>query len=151
MSKSYSVVIQGGGPVGLACAAWLLQKNSGLSLLLLDRHPANDAGIQVGDSRGIALSHGSKLLLDTIHAWPDHCPAIHQIHVSQAGQFGRALMTREELKQEALGHISRYTDIHIALRKALRSIQKHAPHFDWQHDVGVSVPIFETDCLVPLM
>jgi 2-polyprenyl-6-methoxyphenol hydroxylase-like FAD-dependent oxidoreductase len=61
MSKSYSVVIQGGGPVGLACAAWLLQKNSGLALLLVDRNPADDAGIQAGDSRGIALSHGSKI------------------------------------------------------------------------------------------
>jgi 2-polyprenyl-6-methoxyphenol hydroxylase-like FAD-dependent oxidoreductase len=49
MSKSYSVVIQGGGPVGLACAAWLLQKNSGLALLLVDRNPADDAGIQAGD------------------------------------------------------------------------------------------------------
>ncbi len=53
MSKSYSVVIQGGGPVGLACAAWLLQKNSGLSLLLLDRNPADDADIQAGDGRNI--------------------------------------------------------------------------------------------------
>ena len=148
MSNSYAVVIQGGGPVGLACAAWLLQKNAGLSLLLLDRNPADDQAMKAGDGRGIALSHGSKLLLDTIHAWPDHCPAIHQIHVSQVGRFGRALMTREELKQEALGHISRYTDIHVSLRKALRSIQKHAPHFEWQHDVGDSVPPFETDCLV---
>jgi 2-octaprenyl-6-methoxyphenol hydroxylase len=57
-------------------------------------------------------------------------------------------MTREELKQEALGHISRYTDIHIALRKALRFVQKNAPHFVWQHTHGDSVPIFETDCLV---
>jgi len=48
MSKSYSVVIQGGGPVGLACAAWLLQKNSGLALLLVDRNPADDAAYKQG-------------------------------------------------------------------------------------------------------
>jgi len=63
MSNSYAVVIQGGGPVGLACAAWLLQKNAGLSLLLLDRNPADDQAMKAGDGRGIALSHGSKLLL----------------------------------------------------------------------------------------
>ena len=148
MSTSYAVVIQGGGPVGLACAAWLLQKNPALSLLLLDRNPEDDQTIKTGDGRGIALSHGSKLLLDTIDAWPDQCPAIHQIHVSQVGRFGRALMTREELKQEALGHISRYRDIHLSLRKALRTIQKNAPHFVWQHAITDPVPVFETACLV---
>ncbi len=148
MSTSYAVVIQGGGPVGLACAAWLLQKNPALSLLLLDRNPEEDQTIKTGDGRGIALSHGSKLLLDTIDAWPDQCPAIHQIHVSQVGRFGRALMTREELKQEALGHISRYRDIHLSLRKALRTIQKNAPHFVWQHAITDPVPVFETACLV---
>ncbi len=148
MSKSYAVVIRGGGPVGLACAAWLLQKNPALSLLLLDRNPENDQTIQAGDGRGIALSHGSKLLLDTIDAWPDHCPAIHQIHVSQVGHFGRALMTREELKQEALGHISRYRDIHVSLRKTLRAIQKNASHFVWQHAVSEPAAPIQTACLV---
>ena len=90
MSTTVTVVIQGGGPVGLACAAWLLQKNPSLSLVLLDRNPKDDTQIKSGDERGIALSHGSKLLLDTIGAWPQNCPAIHRIHVSQTGQIGRA-------------------------------------------------------------
>ncbi|MEY3485697.1 MAG: hypothetical protein RLZZ586_1424 [Pseudomonadota bacterium] len=109
MKSSLAVVIQGGGPVGLACAAWLLQKNPHINLILIDRNPEGDEQIQAGDQRGIALSHGSKLLLDTINAWPSNCPAIHRIHVSQVGRFGRALMTREELGQDALGHISGIT------------------------------------------
>jgi 2-octaprenyl-6-methoxyphenol hydroxylase len=85
------------------------------------------------DSRGIALSHGSKLLLDTINAWPKEFAQIHRVHVSQAGRFGRALMTREELKQDALGHIIRYRDIHVTLRQALRAIQAKSPNFTCEH------------------
>jgi 2-octaprenyl-6-methoxyphenol hydroxylase len=148
MSTTVAVVIQGGGPVGLACAAWLLQKNPSLSLVLLDRNPKDDAQIKSGDERGIALSHGSKLLLDTIGAWPQNCPTIHRIHVSQTGRFGRALMTCEELKQEALGHISRYRDIHLSLRNALRELQTKSPNFVWQHATEDSAVIPNSACLV---
>jgi 2-octaprenyl-6-methoxyphenol hydroxylase len=130
---SVDVQIIGGGPVGLACAAWCLQKFPELSLHLIDRNPQNDNDIVASDTRGIALSHGSKLLLDTINAWPGDSCAIHSVHVSHVGQFGRALMTRDELGQEALGHIVRYRGIHLALREALRQLQKSAPHFVWQH------------------
>ena len=132
-NASVDVQIIGGGPVGLACAAWCLQKFPELSLHLIDRNPQNDSDIVASDTRGIALSHGSKLLLDTIQAWPNDSCAIHSVHVSHVGQFGRALMTREELGQEALGHIVRYRGIHLALREALRQLQKSAPHFVWQH------------------
>ena len=129
-------MIQGGGPVGLACAAWYLQKFPEAKLTLLDRNPIDDADLANADSRGIALSHGSKILLDTIQAWPTDCADIHRVHVSQAGRFGRALMTREELHQDALGHIVRYRDVHLALRNALRSMQVKSPHFNWQHIKG---------------
>ena len=132
-SSSCDILIQGGGPVGLACAAWTLQKFPDAKILLLDRNPVNDNNLANADSRGIALSHGSKLLLDTINAWPKEFAEIHQVHVSQAGRFGRALMTREELKQDALGHIIRYRDIHMALRHALRAIQAKSPNFIWEH------------------
>ena len=42
-------------------------------------------------------------------------------------------MTREELNQDALGHIVRYRDIHITLRQALRDIQAKSSNFIWQH------------------
>lgn len=131
--SSCDILIQGGGPVGLACAAWILQKFPQAQLTLLDRNPLNDADLANADSRGIALSHGSKLLLDTIHAWPKEYCDIHRVHVSQAGRFGRALMTREELKQDALGHIIRYRDIHIALRQALKAMEINSPNFVWKH------------------
>lgn len=127
------ILIQGGGPVGLACAAWILQKFPDANLILLDRNPVSDEDLASADARGIALSHGSKLLLDTIHVWPTEFAEIHRVHVSQSGRFGRALMTREELHQDALGHIIRYRDIHMALRQALRGIQAKSANFTWKH------------------
>ena len=147
--ENVDIVIQGGGPVGLACAAWCLQKFPELKIALLDRNPVDDADLAAADTRGIALSHGSKLLLDTIHAWPSECAEIHRVHVSQAGRFGRALMTREELKQEALGHIIRYRDIHLTLRQALRTIQTQSPNFIWQH-IGANIDAkdIQAKCIV---
>ena len=148
-TSNCDILIQGGGPVGLACAAWILQKFPDAHLILLDRNPVDDVDLATADSRGIALSHGSKLLLDTIHAWPTECADIHRVHVSQAGRFGRALMTREELHQDALGHIIRYRDIHITLRQALRAIQGKSPHFVWQHiDAKEEVNLISAKCIV---
>jgi 2-octaprenyl-6-methoxyphenol hydroxylase len=147
--ESVDIVIQGGGPVGLACTAWCLQKFPGLKITLLDRNPVDDADLAAADARGVALSHGSKLLLDTINAWPSECADIHRVHVSQVGRFGRALMTREELKQEALGHIIRYRDIHLTLRSALRSIQTQSPNFIWRHiDTNQDTHHIHAKCIV---
>ena len=147
--ENFDIVIQGGGPVGLACTAWSLQKFPDAKIALLDRNPVDDTDLATADSRGVALSHGSKLLLDTINAWPTECADIHRVHVSQAGRFGRALMTREELGQKALGHIIRYRDIHLTLRKALRAIQKNSPHFIWKHvDPNADVENIQAKCIV---
>lgn len=148
-AETFDIVIQGGGPVGLACAAWCLQKFPEAKIALLDRNPVDDADLATADSRGIALSHGSKLLLDTINAWPRECADIHRVHVSQAGHFGRTLMTREELKQDALGHIIRYRDIHLTLRKALRMIQVKSPNFVWRHiDAQANIEKIQSKCIV---
>jgi 2-octaprenyl-6-methoxyphenol hydroxylase len=146
-ASNCDILIQGGGPVGLACACWILQKFPDAHLTLLDRNPINDEDIVNADTRGIALSHGSKLLLDTINAWPKDCAEIHKVHVSQAGRFGRALMTREELGQAALGHIIRYRDIHIALRQALREFQSNSPQFFWEH-IDAEVTTISAKCVV---
>jgi len=148
-AENVDIVIQGGGPVGLACTAWCLQKFPEAKITLLDRNPIDDADLAAADTRGIALSHGSKLLLDTINAWPTECANIHRVHVSQVGHFGRALMTREELKQEALGHIIRYRDIHLTLRRSLRAIQTQSPNFIWRHiDTNTDAHHIQAKCIV---
>ena len=148
-AESFDIVIQGGGPVGLACTAWCLQKFPDAKIALIDRNPVDDADLAAADTRGVALSHGSKLLLDTINAWPSEYADIHRVHVSQAGRFGRALMKREELNQDALGHIIRYRDIHFTLRGALRALQSQSPNFIWQHiDANSETGPIQAKCIV---
>jgi 2-octaprenyl-6-methoxyphenol hydroxylase len=58
-------------------------------------------------------------------------------------------MTREELKQDALGHIVRYRDIHLTLRKALRALQSKSPHFVWRHiDTHTDTSEIKAMCIV---
>lgn len=125
------VLIHGAGPVGLACAIWLLQNNPDLKLSLFDKHPADDTFLENTDIRGIAISEGSKQLLENMGAWDFSAPAIHQVHVSHRGHFGRTVMSRDEIQQHALGHIVRYRDILLSLRTQLRRLQSQTPHFSW--------------------
>ena len=67
------------------------------------------------DPRSIALSWGSRQILEEIGAWPVAATAIHEIHVSRRGQFGRSLITRDEHQLEALGYVTRYGDLVTAL------------------------------------
>lgn len=147
----FDVIVQGAGPVGLACTGWLLQNNPNLRVLLLDKSPEDDASISTGDQRGIAISEGSRLLLNTLGAWPKEAPSIHQVNVSHRGHFGRAIMTREEIGQEALGHIVRYADIHLALRQALKRMRSNSPNFEWQFEAKPETLVLNTQspsCLI---
>ena len=121
--NSAQIIIQGAGPVGLACAIALLQDNSDLKLVLLDKNPISDDFLFHGDTRGIAISEGSKQLLVHLGAWVDQAPSIHEVHVSHKGYFGKTIMRKDEIDQEALGHIVRYRDIVFSLRKKLKELQ----------------------------
>ncbi len=137
MSKTYDIVIQGAGPVGLACAGWLLQSNPHLHLLFLDKNPSDTQKISNIDQRGIAISEGSKLLLETLLAWPQNSPAIHQVNISQKSAFGRATMTRNEIGQDALGYVVRYSDIYLSLRHSLERAKVNYKNFDWQFNAEI--------------
>jgi 2-octaprenyl-6-methoxyphenol hydroxylase len=145
------VVIQGAGPVGLACTIWLLKNHSDLKIVLVDKNPASDDFLANSDIRGIAISEGSKQLLESIESWVEYAPAIHQVHVSHKGHFGRTVMSRDEIGQEALGHIVRYRDIVLSLRKQLRTLQFQAKYFTWLSDIDEVLQITEVSsqaCLI---
>jgi 2-octaprenyl-6-methoxyphenol hydroxylase len=71
------------------------------------------------DPRSIALSYGSKQILDDVHAWPHSSNAIHQIHVSRRGHFGRTLINRDEYQLPALGYVTRYGSVVASLAAAI--------------------------------
>jgi 2-octaprenyl-6-methoxyphenol hydroxylase len=130
--SSPQVAILGAGPVGLACAILLLERNPDLSLELFDKFQESNETIAQGDERGIAISEGSKQLLESIGAWKLEAPAIHEVHISQRHHFGQTVIRREELQKDALGYIVRYKDIHLQLRLRLKDLQKECKNFNWQ-------------------
>jgi 2-octaprenyl-6-methoxyphenol hydroxylase len=112
------IAIVGGGPVGAALALGLA--DSGLTVALLEARTELDAG----DPRAIALSQGSRLILERLGGWTGlahRATAIETIHVSQAGGFGRALISAAEARVPALGYTVRYGDLHAALAGGLGS------------------------------
>jgi 2-octaprenyl-6-methoxyphenol hydroxylase len=110
----HDVAVIGGGPVGCACA--LALRAAGLSVLLLEAGQGRS-----GDRRSIALSHGSRLILERLGAWNALTAAapIESIHVSQQGGFGRALLTACEAGLPALGYVVPYAGLYAALSQRL--------------------------------
>jgi len=110
------VAICGAGPVGLALAALMARRGVAPErIALVD---AKALGQAISDPRSIALSWGSRVLLDDVGAWPAVQAAatpIHQIHVSRRGHLGRSVMDRAEHRLDALGYVTRYGDVVDAL------------------------------------
>ncbi len=105
----YDIAICGAGPVGLSLALLLQQQGvAAQRICVLDSSPLAK-GQQ--DPRSIALSYGSRQILQSIHAWPLPAASIEQIHVSRRGHFGRTLIDQREHDLPALGYVSRYGQI----------------------------------------
>ena len=101
------VAIAGGGPV--ACALALALSGSSVSA-------ARIGGKSAAADRPIALSHGSRLILERLGVWKK-IPGtpIETIHVSQQRQFGRTVMRAAEQGLPALGYVSAYSEVLAAL------------------------------------
>ena len=115
-ATDFDIAICGAGPVGLALAAMLVKR--GLvpaRILLID---AKTTAHAAQDPRSIALSYGSCQILEDIRAWPLATDAIHQIHVSRRGHFGRTLIDRDDYALPALGYVTRYGALVTALAAA---------------------------------
>ena len=115
------MAIAGAGPVGAACALFLVEAGFDSSRIRLVDARTREAA--TADSRMIALAHGSAALLARLGVWRDraqvHATPIEAIHVSQRGRFGRTLITREEHGVPALGYVIRYGDLVHAFDTAL--------------------------------
>ncbi len=106
------VLVRGAGPVG--CALALALRSSGLRVALLDPHPAH------GGFHPIALSHGSRLILERLGVWEGlPATAIEQILVTQAGAFGRTRLGAADAGVPALGYVTDYASLVAALRAPL--------------------------------
>lgn len=116
-ATDYDIAICGAGPVGLALALLLTKRGFQPSrITLIDAKTVDQAS---KDPRTLALSYGSKQILEEIGAWPIAANAIHDIHVSRRGHFGRAVIDRSEYGVPALGYVARYGVLVSALASVL--------------------------------
>lgn len=110
------VLIVGGGPVG-ATLALTLQK-SGVPVTILE---ARAKGAAYQDQRALALSYGSRRILEKLGVWAKldaQATAINTIHISQRGSLGRSLLKAQDHQLPALGYVLSYG----ALTKALDEV-----------------------------
>lgn len=108
------IVIVGGGPVGSALALSL--RDSGLRIVLLEARTVGG-----GDARPLALSYGSRLILERLGVWPALAATatpIRHIHVSQRGGFGRVGLSAAEAGLPELGYVVDYGRVAQALARS---------------------------------
>ncbi len=110
-----SVLIVGAGPVGAVCALALQQL--GITARVLEAQPADARA----DTRTLALSHGSQLILARLGVWTrlHGVTPITRIHISQRGALGVARLAAEELGVPALGYVLPYAELTAALKQML--------------------------------
>jgi 2-octaprenyl-6-methoxyphenol hydroxylase len=134
----FDVTIVGAGPVGLALAGWLARRSAtrALKIALVDAREPEDS---IADPRAIAVSHGSRMILEPLR-WPADATAIHRIHVSQRGHFGRTLIDHGEHGLPALGYVLRYGSIVHGLAEAV-----HATRVHWFRSTSAAAPVQEHD------
>ncbi len=127
-----SVLIVGAGPVGAVCALALQQQ--GIAAQVLEALKDSDSlraearaksYAQLADARAdtrtLALSHGSRLILERLGVWDrlEGVTPITRIHISQRGALGVARLSAEEIKVPALGYVLPYATLTAALKRAL--------------------------------
>lgn len=112
---SEPVLIIGGGPAGMALS--LALHRSGVASRIVDARPR---GAAKSDARILALSHGSRLILESLGIWGSipHTP-IKTIHVSHQGGLGRTLIRAEEEDVPALGYVLAAGDLAATLDTAV--------------------------------
>lgn len=111
----YEVLIVGGGPVGAATALALRGTDRRVGLV-----EARSPGATSPDPRAIALSHGSRLILERLGIWGAlQVTPIERIHVSQRGGFGRLELSAREARLPALGYVVDYGPLADGLSRAV--------------------------------
>jgi len=128
MTDSFDIVIAGGGPAGAAFA--LALRDSGYSICVVEPRVAPPTDDE--DTRNLALTHGSRLILERLGVWEALAATpIETVLVSQQRGFGRAEFTAREAGVPALGYVVRHAQLRRALAAALersnvRVLQGHA-------------------------
>jgi len=139
------VVIVGGGPVGCVLALSLQQK--GIAFTMLE---AREKGASHQDKRALALSYGTRLVLEKLNVWDAveaEATAINTIHISQRGGLGRTKLTASEHNLPAIGYVVSYGALSQALDALLdtSNVLYVAEATDIQTSATLSTVTFKQD------
>lgn len=105
-TTSCDVLIVGGGLAGASLACALI--DNGLSVEIIESHPLHAETQPCYDDRTVALSYGSRVILDAMGLWEKCCEkaeAIKTIHISDKGHFGVTRLKHDEEGVDALGYV----------------------------------------------
>jgi 2-octaprenyl-6-methoxyphenol hydroxylase len=117
---AYDVAISGGGLIG-GCLAGALA-GCGLKVALIEAVAPQSQSQPSYDERVIALSWGSRLILEAIGLWAGmagEAAPIERVHISDRGRFGFSHLDRRGLGVEALGYVVPARAMGSAIRTAL--------------------------------
>ncbi len=115
MAQQFDLIINGGGMAG-ATLAWGLnyilgpQKALNIAIIEASADEQNHAGF---DARVIALSYGSRQILEQIGLWQDYqsiVTAINNISVTDRGHCGQTTLTPQEYQVPHLGYVVELAD-----------------------------------------
>lgn len=117
IDQQFDIVIVGGGPVGMALALALREHK--LSILLLE---ARELPEEVDDPRPLALSYGSRLILQHLGIWKNltQPTPITTIHISNCGHFGHTVLTPDDAGVPALGYVVNYHNLYHTMGRSVR-------------------------------
>ena len=119
MAVKDNIVIVGGGPVGSVLALALQQQNVAFTML-----EARAKGASHTDTRALALSYGSRLILEKLNVWDAvaaKATAINTIHISQRGGLGRTKLNATDHNMPAIGYVLPYGALTQALDAVLNT------------------------------
>ncbi|MGE8660004.1 MAG: UbiH/UbiF/VisC/COQ6 family ubiquinone biosynthesis hydroxylase [Achromobacter sp.] len=122
--SAFDIAILGAGPVGRVLALMLARVAPDPSriALLQGASPAPvapAAAVPAADPRVLAMNHGSRVLLESLHAWPAKAADILNIHVSQRGRLGRSVIRNTDFGVPQLGCVVAYAALHARLEECV--------------------------------
>lgn len=113
LNSNQSVLIVGGGHVGLSFALLLAHHGIASTLIEKNAYPnispdADTHRVHYLDSRNTALSRRTVQIYQKIGLWQnlqEHACRIDAVHISEQGSFGRAKLLKEEEGVESFGQV----------------------------------------------
>ena len=128
-NTTYDIIIIGGGMVGASLAAALMH-HADKKIAIVEARAFNSSMQPSFDDRSVALSYGSRRILEAMDLWDiveDKLEAIKTIHISDRGYLGASRIMHDEENVEALGYVIENRVLGGVLMEQL----KNASHIDW--------------------